>query len=356
MRAGVQEDTSAVIQCHDMKDDEGRHDDMKELDIETVVSSVGRAGTTPETGKHEIHTRNNFTCSAKQDHVLDVAAYGDQPARDVEAGHSVIQTNNSGGDEEESDRGERVNNSETDKHLLRTLENFTCSAKQDPVLDGALCGDQPAHNTEAGHTQIRVATPKVVGHEVFHGDHPSKLRWSIPTSMTPPKGLPLVLGCTTTTPPPVTSTPVSSAGPSHTQNLDLSEVEAGDELGAASLQGTRDKAVPKPCQHVRGGMCLTHGKKANKKLKPSWTNVAGPGGELAKKLVKKTFWQCDVGHERGVILRQTKLFFPKKTLTDVGGVRDTPGGVSRVSNISDFSSTTLGQEKSGDVQHRKEED
>ena len=74
--------------------------------------------------------------------------------------------------------------------------------------------------------------------------------------------------------------------------------------------------------------------------------MAGPGGELAKKMVKKTFWQCDVGHERGVILRQTKLYFPKKTPAEVGGGRDT-GGAQRLCNIS---STTLGQENLGDVQ------
>ena len=65
---------------------------------------------------------------------------------------------------------------ETGKHLLSTPKNFTCSAKQDLELDVASCGDQPTHNTEAGHTQNQVNSTDGVEHEVDNGDHPPKPR------------------------------------------------------------------------------------------------------------------------------------------------------------------------------------
>ena len=92
-------------------------------------------------------------------------------------------------------------------------------------------------------------------------------------------------------------------------------------------------------------MCLTHGKKATKKLKPSWTTEVGPDGTTRKKYVKKTFWVCDVGMLNGKILTQTRLPF---TRTTVGVKRggDTAGGVACI----EFSSTTAGQPGEATVQ------
>ena len=88
-----------------------------------------------------------------------------------------------------------------------------------------------------------------------------------------------------------------------------------------------------------------HGKKAVKKFKPSWKTEVGPGGEITKKYVKKTRWQCDVDLKGDVVLKQTQLSFTKTTSAVMKG-EDTEGGPS----VANISTDTVGQDCVGSVQ------
>ena len=63
----------------------------------------------------------------------------------------------------------------------------------------------------------------------------------------------------------------------HTQTLDISGVDMGEDLDASSQGETFSGTVERGCHQVRGRCCLVHGKKAFQKFDPSWTGTIGPG-------------------------------------------------------------------------------
>ena len=96
-----------------------------------------------------------------------------------------------------------------------------------------------------------------------------------------------------------------------------------------------------------------HRKKATKKTKSNWIVMVGPDGKSTKRLVKKTTWQCDVGVNKGVVLKQTQLSFNKTKSVVVERGGDDRGGLS-LENTTHFSSSTAGQTCVGDVRTEAE--
>ena len=104
------------------------------------------------------------------------------------------------------------------------------------------------------------------------------------------------------------------------------------EMSGGDVQ--TDGQILTECVHVKGGVCLTHGKGAKKKWKPKWVTILNEFGVSRRVYKRQTYYECDLKPGTVDKMTQPKLVFSKMT-TD----RDMRSDTAQGDNGSTMTST-----------------